>query len=191
MKQGRKTSLYVIPIAAALLLALTIILLVSLGSPPDAPVIAPHGQTGKVAQPTAAAEPTPPAAAEPGPRKAPAPPTRASGPPAETAGATLTPAPPRHVRAPAPPAVPAEIRDEKDPQRKAQLLRMHRVAMARVRVSSLRRRARLLERTLATAREEGSADRIQQLENEMAQLLASVREAERELERADRETGTQ
>lgn len=89
------------------------------------------------------------------------------------------------IRQPAPSAVPAAIAREQDPQRRAELLRMHRLATARVHASVLKRRQALLESTIAKAREEGSADeRIRQLEGEMAELRIALRRAESDLARS-------
>ena len=87
----------------------------------------------------------------------------------------------------APPALPARIREETDPEKKAQLLRMHRLASARVRVSLLTRRKNLLGRTLSKARASGKdAERLRSLETQMRELEQAISDAHLTLERAKR-----
>ena len=84
-------------------------------------------------------------------------------------------------------AVPVQIAEEKDPRRRAQLMRMHQLAVARSRASRLRRRRRLLRTTLHRARQDKnwSADRIHRTENDLRELQVGIEEAEERVHQAE------
>lgn len=108
----------------------------------------------------------------------------------DASSATATPSSPsiRQVPTPgthtAPAAIPAEIQQETDPARKAQLMRMHRLAIARVRASQLRRRSQLLTRSLALARKNNSwsAEKIREAEKDLNDLRRAIEIAEKNVE---------
>ena len=87
----------------------------------------------------------------------------------------------------APAAVPVEISEEKDPEKKARLMRMHTLAVARSRASRLRRRRRQLETTLARGRREGNwtAEQVQRTQNELSELKRAIETAEGEVRQAE------
>jgi hypothetical protein len=87
----------------------------------------------------------------------------------------------------APAAVPVEIADEKDPEKKARLMRMHTLAVARSRASRLRRRRRQLETTLARGRREGnwSQEQVQRTQDELSELKRAIDTAEDEVRQAE------
>jgi hypothetical protein len=86
----------------------------------------------------------------------------------------------------APPAIPAEIRQAHDPARKAKLMRMHKVASARIRASILRNRRQRLKLTLARARQTAESEqRILRLEAELKALDEAVGNAEQALQQAE------
>jgi hypothetical protein len=91
----------------------------------------------------------------------------------------------------APPATPAEIRNEPDPVRKAQLEKMHALATARARASQLRRRADLLRASLNRAREDSSWSEEKQLraERNLTELEEAIQQAERNVEVVGRRVG--
>ena len=87
----------------------------------------------------------------------------------------------------APAAVPSSIEQEKDPARRAQLLKMHRLAVARSRASRLRRRLRQLETTLVRARQEKNwtTEQVNRTERDIGELREAVIEAEHRVQRAE------
>jgi hypothetical protein len=105
-----------------------------------------------------------------------APPTPAPAPEAEDK------APPRVVRITAPPAVPDEIANEKDPIRKAELQRMHKLTIARTRAGLLNRRVEMLRRTLDEGRDRGDwpESKIRDVEAQLEEVQQEVNKAEAE-----------
>jgi hypothetical protein len=105
-----------------------------------------------------------------------------------TASATV---PPARVHAIAPPVIPSEIVNEPDPVKRAELMKMHKLATARVRVSMLRHRQSLLQRSLERARKDGSWSqaKIQQAEADLRQIVEGIGDAVRNLDRVRTEVG--
>lgn len=87
----------------------------------------------------------------------------------------------------APSAVPVEIAEERDPEKKARLMRMHTLAVARSRASRLRRRRRQLETTLGRGRTEGrwTEEQVRRTRNELSELKRAIETAEGEVEQAE------
>lgn len=98
---------------------------------------------------------------------------------------------PGRVLADAPPVIPSEIQKERDPARKAQLMKMHKLAMARVKVSQLRRRQRLLRSTLSRASQDGSLSpqRLKRAQQDLRDLDTGIVDAKRALEQAQAAAG--
>lgn len=98
-----------------------------------------------------------------------------------TPGVRPVPTPGTHT---APAAIPAKIQQETDPVRKARLMRMHRLAIARVRASQLRRRSQLLTRSLALAKKNNSwsAEKIREAEKDLVDLSRAIEIAEKNVE---------
>jgi hypothetical protein len=105
--------------------------------------------------------------------------------PAESSGAVPS------ARVQAPPAVPTEVLEERDPARRAQLMNMHRLATARVRASRLRRRENLLRTSIERAKQDGSwsAEKLRRAEEDLKEVSGGVVEAEKDLERVRTEVG--
>jgi hypothetical protein len=93
----------------------------------------------------------------------------------------------------APAAIPASIANETDPVKRAQLMQMHELAVARTRASRLRRRLRMLKATLARGRssKNWSADEIRRTEKDIADLERGVTAAEQNVKRAERAVNEQ
>ena len=91
----------------------------------------------------------------------------------------------------APAALPEEIAREKNPAKRAELTRMHTLAVARMRVNQIQRRAMLLEQTIQRAKQDRtwSSQKILENEQDLAQLRDAVRKAERETEILSKELG--
>jgi len=113
---------------------------------------------------------------------------RVSRPP--DAGARSAPAPlarkdPHVTHSAAPAAEPASIAAEKDPARKQELRRMHRLATSEVRVRLLGRRSQMLRQSLAKARKDGtwSAEKIRSEQASLEQIDATVAATKKEIER--------
>lgn len=98
---------------------------------------------------------------------------------------------PSVARYSAPPVVPSEIENETDPTRKAELMKMHRLATARVRVSTLKHRESLLRNTIAKAKREGiwSAEKMKAAETDLQDLHAGIIAAKKELDHVRQEVG--
>jgi hypothetical protein len=113
------------------------------------------------------------------------------GPASAPAGGSAPINAPRVAHAVAPPAVPSEIVNEPDPVKRAELLKMHKLASARVRVSMLRHRRSLLARSLERGRRDGSwsAAKVRQAEADLRQLVDGIGEAARDLEKVRTEVG--
>lgn len=191
--------------AGAILILLVIVLLWSLGGPPERearrerrertrPAAAAGTTLAAPPRNTASARATPPGFSTPSPAPMPVPEAAPDAGPAaaaadKTAGA-LTPvsAPGTHM---APAVIPAEIVNETDPARKAQLMRMHELAVSRSRASRLRRRARMLRATLATAKEQGSwnADKRHKVEQDLTELGSAIKLAEKNAKLAAQRAG--
>jgi hypothetical protein len=192
---GTNTQRTWLALGVIVLLLITVVLLVRLRSSPEEPPTAPPAVT---ARPDSGRVPAPPA--PPAPAPSPVAPRREPKVTPVPVPAKRLPPPPRPVRAPAagvreplgvhtaPAAVPSEIQQETDPVRRAQLQRMHDLAVARSRASRLRRRLRQLKNTLRLARQEGNwpADRIQRTEGDIEQLEAAIVEAERRVGDAEK-----
>jgi hypothetical protein len=134
---------------------------------------------------------TPAPAPAPAPVVAPAPtpaPAAAPDPPSSSDRLVQVPVPGTHM---APPVIPAEIKNETDPVRRAQLERMHDLAVARSRASRLRRRARMLRGTIAQARETGSwtTDKIDRAAKDLEALNSAIGLAEKNVELATKRAG--
>ncbi len=95
------------------------------------------------------------------------------------------------ARVTAPAAIPPEIASERDPARRAELMKMHRLTTARVRASMLRRREGMLRASIERARKDGSwsPEKIQQAERDLHDISAGVVEAEENLEQVRKEVG--
>ncbi len=93
---------------------------------------------------------------------------------------------PSRIQADAPPVIPSEIQNERDPARKAQLMKMHRLAMARVKVSQLRRRQRLLRSTVSRAHQDGSLspEKLKRAQQNLRDLDTGIVEARKALNQA-------
>jgi hypothetical protein len=167
----------VLVVAGAVLILLIVIMLLSLRRPIDeqiereaagAPAPAPGAGSWKV-------EPAPP-------RSAPAP--KVAAPPAP-------PRPEGPVRVEAPPAIPSELQNETDPVRRAQLEKLHKLATARVRLSRLTRRERMLTESLARAKKDGSwsQQKILEAERDLVELAAGIKAAARRLDEVRAEVG--
>ncbi|MCA9667926.1 MAG: hypothetical protein KC503_20150 [Myxococcales bacterium] len=89
----------------------------------------------------------------------------------------------------APPVFPAHIKSIKDPAKRMQALRMHRVARMKVRISILQRRKSILDRTLDAARKSGNNDRVAQVEQQSQQLDKAIGEANKRLDEAKQAAG--
>lgn len=184
-----------------MLALLTVVLLVRLRSTPEEPPSAPQAVTEL---PDSDSQPPPPPRLppplrEPKVTRLPVPAKRLPAPPARDAAVPAR-EPPGRPAAPAviareplgvhtaPAAVPTEIQQETDPVRRAQLQRMHALAVSRSRASRFRRRLRQLNKALELARKEGnwSADRIQRTEQDIEQLKAAIVEAERRVGDAEK-----
>ncbi len=87
--------------------------------------------------------------------------------------------------------IPVEIQQETDPVRKAELMKMHRLTTARVRLATLRRRRDLLQRSLAQGRQQGSwsAAKMAEAERQLAELESAVGKAQESLEQVRQEVG--
>lgn len=168
----------VLVVAGAVLILLIVITLLSLRRPIDeqiereataapAPAPAPGAGSWKV-------EPAPPRSV-PAPKVATPPPPRPEGP----------------VRVEAPPAIPSELQNETDPVRRAQLEKLHKLATARVRLSRLTRRERMLTESLARAKKDGSwsQQKILEAERDLVELAAGIKAAARRLDEVRAEVG--
>ena len=191
--------------AGAILILLVIVLLWSLGAPPEREVrrerrtrTRPAAAGAPLAAPprnaASARSTTPPGFSTPSRAPMPVPEAAPDAGPGAAAADRATGAPPP-VSAPgthmAPAVIPAEIVNETDPARKAQLMRMHELAVSRSRASRLRRRARLLRVTLATAKEQGSwnADKLQKVEQDLTELGSAIKLAEKNAKLAAQRAG--
>jgi len=188
---GRHRAPLLLAGVAVLILVSLVVLLSLRGREEPAPRVAPPAP--------AAPLPAAPAATAPGQRPAARAPVAAqpSARPAPTAAAEPAPAAPDarpvppavHTSAPA--AVPPEVENEPDPARRAELMKMHKLATARVRVSTLRHRQRLLRDSLALGRQDGSwsQGKREEAERTLRELDGAIRESEGELERVRTEVG--
>jgi hypothetical protein len=83
----------------------------------------------------------------------------------------------------APAAVPRAIRQERDPRRRAAMLRQYRQSIARGRLAMLRRRRRLLEQTLQRGIQDPVSGRsIRQLDNQLSRIDKQIAQARAQLE---------
>jgi hypothetical protein len=123
------------------------------------------------------------------PRPLPRPPLPGTAP--VSPGSDDTPLPSPTHRIEAPPVIPPEVANERDPAKKAELLRMHRLTTARVRASMLRRRQDLLTRSIEDARKGGSwsAGKLRDAEKQLTEISNAVVKAEERLEQVRREVG--
>jgi hypothetical protein len=98
----------------------------------------------------------------------------------------------------APAAVPRKIQNEPDPNKRARLLRMHRIATLRARVAILKRRQRLLSKTIRleagaksaskkTLSQSGVKQRVQALETQRRQIKSSLIKTRKRLEAAEQD----
>jgi hypothetical protein len=87
------------------------------------------------------------------------------------------------VRVEALPAVPSELARETDPVRRAELEKQHRLATARVRLSLLQRRERMLRESISRARDDGSwsADKLREAQRDLEELGVAIKAAEKRL----------
>ena len=181
-QRTRKTLLLA---GVVLLLALAVVLLILLRRPArDATAGA-----GSSAERPAAAAPSASSATSRTPPPLPRPSGAASAPvPSSGTGSASAP-PVAHVSAP--PAIPGEIQNERDPKRKAELLKMHKLATARVRVSMLRHRATLLRIAIEKGKRDGSwsAEKVREAEASLRQITAGISSAEQELDQVRTEVG--
>jgi hypothetical protein len=124
------------------------------------------------------------------PQALPRPPLPGTTPPASP-GSDDTPLPSPTHRIEAPPAIPPEIANERDPARKAELLKMHRLTTARVRASMLRRRQDMLQKSIDDARKQGtwSQGKLRDAEKQLAEISGAVVKAEERLEQVRKELG--
>jgi hypothetical protein len=180
----------ILALGSALLVLLAVVLLILLRPPPEEPA---ESTTTTRARPTPPPPTRTPARAvlrQPAVSTGAVPTTDAGAASSEDAGTSL---PLRSVAGvhSAPPATPAEIRNETDPVRKARLEKMHALATARARASQLRRRARLLQNSLTRAREDNSWSEEKQLraERNLKELEEAIRRAERNVEVVGRRVG--
>ena len=106
-------------------------------------------------------------------------------------GAQPMPAPPPSGRLEAPPVTPLQIERERDPVKKAWLIKIHRLSTARVRLSMVRRRQGLLDSSIGDAKRQGtwSAVKIQRAENQLSEVKGAVTKAEERLESIRQEVG--
>lgn len=81
----------------------------------------------------------------------------------------------RRVQSAAPAAIPSSITQEKDPVKRAKLMKMHRLATARVRVALLDRRRQMLRRALERAKADPTATSTSP--REMQRQLARLEQA--------------
>jgi hypothetical protein len=200
---GKGTTHIGLGIGIVVLVAMAALLLILLQSSQDTdryhdPPTVTH-RTAPPATPTrtptvvrSVAPPKPPATASPTAR-------RVTALQATDAGLRRVAPPPRPGPAPreplgvhsAPAAIPVEIAHETDPVKKARLMRMHQLAVARSRASRFRRRLRMLQDTLARARQEKNwtAGQIASTEKDVAELKSAVTAAESRVKRAEKEVG--
>lgn len=176
----------VLVFSGAVLVLMTVVILVVLLDGAEDP--APSADGPGAQQPAAPASTAPrvaPASGLPQPGASKRPPPTASEPRvtrtpdagAKSSTAATPPRPDPHViHSAAPAAEPATITAEKDPTKRQELRRMHRLATSEVRVRLLGRRSRMLRESLARARKDGSwsADKISREEASLQQIEATV-----------------
>jgi hypothetical protein len=176
---------------AAVLLVLAVVLLVLLHGPArdgTGGVVSSTGAERRATEPspstTSRTPPLLPHAAAAARGQAPPPPSSGSG------SGSASP-PPSVAHASAPPAIPTEIQNERDPKRKAELLKMHKLATARVRVSMLRHRANLLRIAIEKGRRDGSwsAEKVREAEASLRQLTTGIAGAQQDLDQVRTEVG--
>jgi hypothetical protein len=119
-------------------------------------------------------------------------------PPRPTPTPTVKPTPPSpppevkvSARVEAPAAIPSELANETDPVKRAHLEKLHKLATARVRLSRLKRRERMLGESIARARKDGSwsAGKLAEAERDLSEIGGAIQAAARRLDEVRAEVG--